>query len=294
MNLRTLICTESDCYKAGKTITPVGIVVHSTGANNPNLKRYVGPDDGLLGVNKYNNHWNVPGKSVCPHAAIGKLADGSIATYQLLPWMHRSWTAGKGKNGSANATHINFEICEDGLESREYFEAVYKEAVELCAYLCEKFELNPLEDGVVIDHKEAAARGLASNHGDVAHWFPKFGKSMDTLRADVAALLKPTQDATATEPAEKPVQVQFVKAKDYARYYDNSLKGTYRVTASALNVRHGAGIHKSRMVTIQHNKTVKCYGYYSKWLGAKWLFIAFWEGDVYYEGFAHSKYLAKL
>ena len=58
MNLHKLIFTENDCYKAVKTITPKGIMVHSTGANNPNLKRYVGPDDGLLGVNQYNNHWN--------------------------------------------------------------------------------------------------------------------------------------------------------------------------------------------------------------------------------------------
>ncbi|HQA15945.1 MAG TPA: amidase, partial [Candidatus Avimonas sp.] len=49
MNLKKLIFTSNDCYRAGKTIAPKGILVHSTGANNPNLKRYVGPDDGLLG-----------------------------------------------------------------------------------------------------------------------------------------------------------------------------------------------------------------------------------------------------
>lgn len=40
-------------------------------ANNPNLKRYVGPDDGLLGKNQYNNHWNQDkpgGRQVCVHA----------------------------------------------------------------------------------------------------------------------------------------------------------------------------------------------------------------------------------
>lgn len=43
--------TKSDCYKSGIIQTPTGIQVHSTGANNPYLKRYVGPDDGLLGKN---------------------------------------------------------------------------------------------------------------------------------------------------------------------------------------------------------------------------------------------------
>ena len=92
MNLRKLIFTNNACYKAGRTIAVKGIMVHSTGANNPNLKRYVGPDDGLLGKNQYNNHWNQDkpgGRQVCVHAFIGKLANGSVATYQTLPWNHR-------------------------------------------------------------------------------------------------------------------------------------------------------------------------------------------------------------
>ena len=80
MNLHKLIFTNNACYKAGRRITPKGIMVHSTGANNPWLKRYVGPDDGLLGKNQYNNHWNQPmDREVCVHAFIGKLADGTVA-----------------------------------------------------------------------------------------------------------------------------------------------------------------------------------------------------------------------
>lgn len=184
MNLHQLILTENACYKAGRKIIPQGIMVHSTGANNPNLRRYVGPDDGLLGENKYGNHWNQGGLSVCVHAFIGKLKDGNIATYQTLPWDHRGWHAG----GAANNTHISFEICEDGLEDAEYFWNVYREAVELCAYLCKEFGLKP---DTIIDHSEGYKMGIASNHGDVAHWFTKHGKSMDTFRADVAAQLQP-------------------------------------------------------------------------------------------------------
>lgn len=58
MNLHKLILTENACYKAGEKIAVKGIMVHSTGANNPWLKRYVGPDDGKLGKNQYGNHWN--------------------------------------------------------------------------------------------------------------------------------------------------------------------------------------------------------------------------------------------
>ena len=136
MNLRKLIFTNNACYKAGRTIIPKGIMVHSTGANNPNLRRYVGPDDGLLGKNQYNNHLNQDkpgGRQVCVHAFIGKLADGSIATYQTLPWNHRGWHCASGSRGSGNDTRISFEICEAALTDAAYFTAVYKEATELCA-----------------------------------------------------------------------------------------------------------------------------------------------------------------
>lgn len=189
MNLHKLFLTKNNCYKAGKKITVKGIMVHSTGANNPTLKRYL-PDDGLIGKNQYGNHWDTPlpdGREVCVHGFIGKLKDGTVASYQTLPWNHRGWHAG----GSANNTHIGFEICEDGLTDSTYFNAVYKEAVELCAYLCKEYGLTEKD---IICHSEGAKKGIASNHGDVMHWFPKHGKSMDTFRADVKKLLNTTDD----------------------------------------------------------------------------------------------------
>ena len=82
--------------------------------------------DGLLGKNQYNNHWNQPmDREVCVHAFIGKLADGTIASYQTLPWDHRGWHCGSGSKGSGNNTHISFEICEDGLTDSAYFNKVY-------------------------------------------------------------------------------------------------------------------------------------------------------------------------
>lgn len=189
MRLYKQILTENACYIAGQKIRVKGIMVHSTGANNPRISRYVGPDDGRLGKNQYNNHWNQlrpDGREVCVHGFIGLLADGTVATYQTLPWDHRGWHAG----GAANNTHTSFEICEDGLNDRLYFEKVYKEAIELCAYLCKLYALNPLADGVIIGHYEGYQRGIASNHGDPRHWFSRFGKSMDTFRADVARELK--------------------------------------------------------------------------------------------------------
>ena len=235
MNLHKLIFTENACYKAGRKIAVKGIMVHSTGANNPWLKRYVGPDDGKLGKNQYNNHWNTyhpGGREVCVHGFIGKLADGTVATYQCLPWDHRGWHAG----GSANNTHIGFEICEDDLTDGAYFAKVYKEAVELCAYLCKQYGLTEKN---IICHSEGYKQGVASNHGDVMHWFPKHGKSMDTFRAEVKALL--ATDAKEDEPAQEETPAVTYPEKLTSGYYrvrktwkdTKSQVGAYRVLKNA-------------------------------------------------------------
>lgn len=195
MRLRKQYLTENDCYRAGRTIRPQGVMVHSTGANNPSVARYV-PGDDVIGRNQYGNDWDRPGLEKCAHAFVGLFADGSVGTVQTLPWNWRGWHCGRGKNGSANDTHISFEICEDGLEDASYFKAVYQEAVELTASLCKEYNLDPLADGVVICHQEGCRRGIASNHGDVLHWFPKFGKTMDDFRTDVARWMEGEDEMT--------------------------------------------------------------------------------------------------
>lgn len=220
MNVHKFYLTENACYKAGRKITPKGIMVHSTGANNPYLRRYIGPDDGKLGPNTYGNHWNQDkpgGKQKCVHAFIGKLRDGSIATYQTLPWNHRGWHAG----GSANDTHIGFEICEDDLTDAVYFGKVYQEAVELCAYLCKRYGLTEKD---ILCHSEGRKKGIASNHADVMHWFPKHGKSMDTFRADVKALL--------SEPAKPSKTVDELAREVLAGKWGNGSDRKNRLTAA--------------------------------------------------------------
>jgi N-acetylmuramoyl-L-alanine amidase len=212
VNLHKRILTSNDCYKRGRKITPKGIMVHSTGANNPNIRRYVQPDDGILGLNNNGNDWNHSNIQKCVHAFVGKLADGSIGTYQTLPWNWRGWHCGSGKKGSANNTHISFEICEDGLDDPVYFKKVYREAVELTAYLCKQYNLNPLEDGVVICHHEGYVRGIASGHIDVEHWFPKFGKTMDDFRQDVYEEMKGDDDEDMTDEKFAELMANYLKS----------------------------------------------------------------------------------
>ena len=203
MRLRQQFLTKNDCYRSGTTIRVKGVMVHSTGSNNSRVARYV-PGDDEIGHNTGGNHWNQTnaewkkkyGKALdtCVHAFVGKFADGRVGTVQTLPWNRRAWHCGSGKKGSANNTHISFEICEDGLTDPLYFQSVYQEAVELTAMLCREYGLDPMQDGVVICHQEGYRRGIASNHGDVLHWFPRQGKTMDDFRADVARTMKGEQE----------------------------------------------------------------------------------------------------
>lgn len=207
-NNKPLQCmmTQSTCYRGTRKMTVKGVLWHSTGANNPWLKRYVQPDDNAsnraellakLGTNTYKNDWNHIYHEAGLNCWIGKLADGTVTTVQTMPWDYRPWGCGSGSKGSCNDGWIQFEICEDGLTDKSYFEKVYKEACEITAYLCNMFGIDPngtvTHNGVkvptILCHKDSNSYGLGSNHGDVLHWFPKFGKNMNNVRADVAALL---------------------------------------------------------------------------------------------------------
>lgn len=211
MTMRQQMAVQNDCYRRNQAEMgkapgdrdsryaryyrgPRGVMIHSTGANNPNLRRYVQPDDGILGVNPNNNDWNRPGLDVSVHAFIGLTQTGEVAAYQILPWEYRAWHCG----GSGNDTHLSFEICEDDLEDQDYFEKTYQAAMELTAELCRKFGLDPLAPGVVIDHAEGADLGIASNHADVDHWWSRFGVSMDDFRAGVARLLQKEEEPSMT------------------------------------------------------------------------------------------------
>lgn len=222
MEIRQCMFTENPRYQEGRKMVPKGVMVHSTGANNPNLRRYVQPDDGRIGKNTGNNDWNRASQPLCVHAFIGKDKNGQVQIYQVLPWDTRTYHCGTGPSGSGNATHISFEICEDDLTSGEYFAEIYDAAVYLCAYLCKLYGLSA---DTVICHSEGYELGIASGHADVMHWFPKFGKDMDMFRRDVAERMEEemTQekfnemmDAYLTQLSEKEPSDWSAQSREWA------------------------------------------------------------------------------
>lgn len=230
-NNKPLVCmqTQSTCYKGTSTMTVKGVLWHSTGANNPNLRRYVQPSDNavdkdemlkLLGINSNKNDWNHITHQAGLNCWIGKLADGTVTTVQTMPWNYKPWGCGSGAKGSCNNGWIQFEICEDELTNRDYFEKVYQEACEITAYLCDMYNIDPngivtvnnVKVPTILCHADSYKLGLGSNHGDVLHWFAKHGKTMNDVRKDVAKLMGKTSSAiTPTNPdiEKKPVTSEF-------------------------------------------------------------------------------------
>ena len=199
MNLTKNYLTKNRCYISGKAITPKGIMVHSLGVAQPD-------------VDVFLKSWNTPDVSKCVHAFV--TPDKIV---QTLPWDRRGWHAG----GKANDTHISFEICEPAghkyrggamigynvTANEDYFAKVYQNAVDLCVYLCSIYDLTEKD---IICHSEGYKLGIASNHADVMHWFPKHGKSMDTLRADVAIRLMPVKAIT---PESDPKDIKWAQER---------------------------------------------------------------------------------
>lgn len=180
------------CYLASRAILPVGILVHSTGANNPNLKRYVEAEK-ELGKNPNGNHWNRPELTVQVHAFIGRDINGEIAVAETLPQNIACWGCGKGKNGSYNynpTAHIQFEICEQQGDLA-YFNSVFAAAIEYCADLCKRYGWNETN---ITSHVEAARSGYASNHGDPEHWMKQYGKDMNWFRDEVRRILTKSEN----------------------------------------------------------------------------------------------------
>lgn len=225
MNIIQKFATGSACYRAKGAIVPKGIMLHSVGCNQPDPEVFA-------------NIWK-SSDDVCPHAVLG--ADGTV--FQMLPWRYRGWHGG----GSCNDTHIGIEMCEpkslkygsggrfadtNPTETRAFVQHTYMVAVELFAYLCKEFKLDPLADGVIISHSEGYKRGIATNHGDVEHVWSKYGLTMNQFRKDVKAAMQEESAAEDTPVVTAPSEEQLYRVR---KSWDDvkSQVGAYKVLDNA-------------------------------------------------------------
>ena len=225
LNIIKAYAVNNLCYIAAQKMIPRGIVVHSTGANNPNLKRYVDAAD-EVGINQYGNHWNTAtpgGREVCVHAFIGYDKNKQVRVAEILPLDICCWGVGKGMKGSynTNPAYIQFEICEDGLKDKTYYQEVFSIAAEYCAELCRTYNISTDK---IVSHCEAYRLGYGSNHGDPEHWMKRFGETMDDFRKQVCQILKKSQGnkENKEETANKKISIEkgdLVSIASDAMYY---------------------------------------------------------------------------
>lgn len=218
------LATKNPCYKQGKyRDKTTHLILHSTWADNPNLKRYVTPDDGWLGENIYRNGWNTPTEDTLVHAVIGKNKNGFVEAYQIAPWKMRVWGCG----GDANGYAIQVEMCEDKSLGLGYAKECYNVAVKLFAHLAKVYNIPTAN---IWSHDEAGKKGQASDHDDPEHWWKavKWKVSMDDFRRDVQALLDGEKEPAAL-PSESTaalmrVQVGAFSIKKNAEYKKQALQ----------------------------------------------------------------------
>ena len=226
MNIVKSLLTNNPCYKAGRTITVKGLMLHSVGCAQPNASVFV-------------RNWNKESYSnACVHAFI----DGATGdVYQTLPWNHRGWHAG----GKANDTHIGVEMCEpatikyvtgvtvavaDESDAKAVVTRTYISAVELFAKLCTDYNLDPMGDGVIISHREGQAKGIASNHADPEHLWKqlKLPFTMGTFRADVKKAMSNNTNETTSKKVLYRVQVgAFRNHANASKMLDNLKKAGF-------------------------------------------------------------------
>ena len=217
MNIVQSIMTNNPCYRAGRKIAVKGLMLHSVGCAQPSAKVF---------INTFN-------KSTYTAACVHGFIDANTGTvYQTLPWDHRGWHGGSGNKGCCNNTHIGVEMCEpsqikytsggrftctDTAAAKAAVDRTYTAAVELFAYLCKLYGLNPMTD--ICSHKEGCAKGIATNHGDPEHLWNGLstGYTMDGFRRDVKNMMNNEGGLTMTQYEELKTAIAELEKKNAAQ-----------------------------------------------------------------------------
>lgn len=186
-HLEVCYATNNRAYICGRTINPNGDVNHSFGCAQPNIKA------AFNAMNRNSAGWAV-------NAILGDFHLGEGRILLCMPYKARPWGVGSGKKGSWNNYRIQWEVLEpsghtyaggtmigyDVAKNQGYFERMWKMLVAWNVYVADKFGFGP---DTINDHAESYRAGMGGNHADMGQWLPKHGKSMDALRAEVAAIL---------------------------------------------------------------------------------------------------------
>ena len=177
VNVVEAFVTQNPLYQQYTRIPVRKLVLHSVGCPQPSAAAFA-------------RQWQTA--RYFAHAVLQ--ADGTV--YQVAPWDCRLMHV-----GAANAYSIGVEmtepdciryiggatfVCSDWERAIAQVTGTYNTAVELFAWLCTQFGLDPRSD--IISHAEASAMGIGTDHADPEHLWRQLGRgyTMDGFRRDVA------------------------------------------------------------------------------------------------------------
>lgn len=183
MIITETLCTNNSRYKAHQVFIPKGIVLHSIGTPQPKARTLY-------------NYWQNNGSQYVVHYMVD---DKEIL--HGMPDNYKCWHVGSPGNNS----YIGIEMGEpsqihyvsgarftvsDLSAAQAYAQAAYKNAVQLIAYLCEKYGWEP--STAVWTHYEITKRKMSNtDHVDPQHLWDGLGLGYDLakLRSDVKAAM---------------------------------------------------------------------------------------------------------
>lgn len=174
---------------------------------------YVGnPNTSAAANRNYFENQKNGGKYVSSHFIVG--LDGEII--QCIPLDEWSYCTNQ-----ANGYSISIECCHPDL-SGKFTDATEKALAELCAYLCKKFGLDPMND--IIRHYDVTGKQCP------LYWSPTKYVSKEVADARFTAFKKKAAALMGTASSEGKmyyVQVGAFSSKENALKYLNEVKKDY-------------------------------------------------------------------
>lgn len=194
---------------------------------------------------------------------------------QSVPDNYTAWAVGGSrysdytKTGGAkyyseclNSNSISIELCDDVKNGVIYpSDKTIENAIELTKKLMKKYNIKADH---VIRHFDVNGKHCP------AYWCCNAANNKKWL----------------TEFHNKLTGVKSIKV-DAAKKFNSKYTKSYKVKASALNLRSGAGAKKSVIAVLEKNDKVTCYGYYTKNGVSTWLLVESGKNT----GFVNKKYL---
>lgn len=188
LSVKKSYTTRNEIYKGKRSLNVKGLMLHSVGANIQSAERW----------------YNIFNRKGYDRAAVHAFIDGSDGeVWQTMPWGQRAGHAG----WKANDSYIGVEMCESKYidynsgtnftiaskyrsSAKSSATKTYWTSVRLFAYLCDRYNLNPLKEGTIYSHNEWRIK-TGSGHWDPEHYWKGLGTgfTMKQFRKDVKSVL---------------------------------------------------------------------------------------------------------